>query len=696
MSASANAGPARGACPLPFDTFAGFAAGALLALSWPGAVASAPWLGWPLAALSLAWFALARAPLDGPRAFTRAVALGGLGAALLAALWNLALDFAWTPWTWVVSPLISGREVLKIWLAAHGQSIYPPPGTYPFLTTLYTPLFFVLGAGLTRLLGDPALSGMLLTALPYAGAFAVVTLWGRRETGSWAVPLAFAVLAFASVQMALAGVILRPDWLAWMLAYAGAMRFTARDAGDRPWAAALLLGAAMLTKQQTLPVFLALVTLCIWDRSLWRRCLFTACAAGALLGVAALAMQWGTGGAFLIHTLKYPASLAADPGITNWESAVPRLVRFGINHAAPLAAWAACLLAGLARRRFHALDWLLLVQVPFILRLMMTWGAADNYFWGFLPLLYLRLGVAAAAIGREGLARGAAAALLAALCLPASRGFDDPAARATPARPDLSALAREIARPDGPPWLINAEAAPLLLPREFTPRLAAFDAIETQFFERVGYWRFAGSPLHRDIVGRRFGGIILGDTFRDEQVHSVINLHYALESVPDPLYAVYRPLPGAVVEYPVPTDRPVAAEGLTLQVASIDGLDVNQSFGGFFSMTKNEKAASGHVTFSLRKPPGPAVVHVGFHPKVASFGPENLLEVDVGDPVRTLRRLGDFPGTPQDNDKDLHALPASVSFETDGEEALVRFTVRGNARLWFAPTMPLIFRVVPR
>lgn len=653
---------------------------------------------WPLAAICLAWMTmefLVQAPARPLLAFIRATSLACVGIQAVSGIAAVAQGIWETPWAFNPSGLISARETLKIWLLYHGQTIYPLPGEYPFLVTLYTPIFFVLGAALNGMLHNPVASGMILTTVPYTLLTLLLLLWIRKEGGAWTAAFLAAAAFAASREMFQAGVIIRPDWLAWLLAYCGAYLFmTSGRSTPRLVCGSLLVAAALLTKQQTFPVALGLATVWLTDRSLLRRSLTMTAATCAAVLLGGGLTQWLSGGGFLIDSLRYPVALAANPDITNWESAVPRIKQFAILNLPALMLWAGFLIHGAARRRVHWLDWLLLLHIPFLLRLLMTWGASDNYFWGFMTALYARAGIALAYLmDRHKAGPSIAAFFFAAATIMA--GSPQPH-RPTDSGAVLDKFNRDkavIARHDNgkDPILLNSELTGYYLPDAYDPRLHFFDSIESFYFELAGFWKLTGSRLESDIIARKFSTIVLGTTFINPALKDIVEYFYDKVHESE-VFSIYRPRPGDAVLYRVPTDKPLEASGLRLQVTGVEGVEVNPGFGGF-SFTRKQGSRESYVEFTLTMNSSPAAAHVIFHPKVASLGPGNEVFVEWAPEGGQFKPAFTSRGSSGDMSDRIGAFPAAFSVASPSRSVRFRFHPRGNGQIWFAPETPILFRV---
>jgi hypothetical protein len=82
---------------------------------------------------------------------------------------------------------------VKQWLA--GRPIYRPIGSYPYITSNYAPLPFLLAMAVVPLLGTTYAAGRIWTLAAIVAVMAIVLSWVRRATGRW-LPGFVAALAF--------------------------------------------------------------------------------------------------------------------------------------------------------------------------------------------------------------------------------------------------------------------------------------------------------------------------------------------------------------------------------------------------------------------------------------------------------------------------------------------------------------------
>jgi hypothetical protein len=79
-----------------------------------------------------------------------------------------------------------------------GRPIYRPIGSYPYITSNYAPLPFLLALALTPVLGITYAAGRIWTSLAVVVIGAVIVAWLRKETGHWLPAVAAALLFVGS------------------------------------------------------------------------------------------------------------------------------------------------------------------------------------------------------------------------------------------------------------------------------------------------------------------------------------------------------------------------------------------------------------------------------------------------------------------------------------------------------------------
>lgn len=584
-----------------------------------------------------------------------------------------------------VPALIDGREAVKIWLLTQGHGLYPNMQDYPFLVTLYTPLYHCLAAAIAVLgMGnDVAAAAHLVSYAGWFGLLGVMAWIIYRQAQSLffalTVPLAFAVSPYLTGYI----VHIRPDLLAWCLAFSAVGLFAAKpQTEDASWpvGTALLLTAALFTKQQSMAVCCGLATAFVVQAIRFGACLRLTLLVGGVSCAIALALQWATDGTFLAHTFLYPAKLAADPSVTNLDYAWPRLASFVRAYWGLIVICLLGLADSLRRRRLHLFDWLALVHVPFLVKLVSTWGADNNYFIGMLIILTLRAGIVLSDLAtakpdwRHAMAYGL---LLGLLPTHPFTGDRTGAAFSSFMPKELETLLKEAG--DGP-ILINAEgAAPLLAARG--QQLRFFDGTETQFFEKVGMWSFHRSRMAADIANCRFPTIILAPTFLDPEVLRAVNGAYFLAQQIS-IYSIYRPLPGkryALAEPGGPTEsvRPYSVVSLV----SSQGLEADSGFGARFT-GRAEKSEKGEAIYAVVADKPVQTARLVFYPKVSHLGPESWIEVAWSNDGVLYHPFLRYEGSALDNATALFEPRLEGAFFPKSTEFAIRLTLSGSAKLW--------------
>ncbi|QAZ67450.1 hypothetical protein C3Y92_09535 [Solidesulfovibrio carbinolicus] len=564
---------------------------------------------------------------------------------------------------------------------------------YPFLVTLYTPIYHCLAAVIALFaLGNNVVSaGHLVSYFGWLMLLIVMVWIIRRQTQNLffalTVPLAFATSPY------LTGYILhiRPDLLAWCLAFAAVGLFATRNQADNtswPVATALILTAALFTKQQTMAVCCGLATAFVVKGIRFKTCLRLTLLVGGASVVLALALHWATGGTFLMHTVWYPAKLAADPSVTNLANAWPRLLSFVRAYLGLILVSLLALADGLRRGKLHLFDWLALVHLPFLVKLVSTWGADNNYFIGMLIILTLRAGVFLADLATTMPAwrRAMAYALLLALLPLNQLPWDRTKSTFPTAMPnEVEALLEEAG--EGP-ILINAEgAAPFLA--SLGKQLRFFDGTETRFFEQVGLWSFHRSRMAADIVSRQFSAIVLTPTFLDPEVVRFVNSTYFLSKKLSNC-SIYRPRPGNQYLLTEPGGQIESVRPyLAVSLVSSSGLQAGNEFGARF-MGRAEKSERGTIIYAVTAEKSVQIARLTIYPKVPNLGSDSWVEAAWSSDGVLYHPFLRYEGSVSDNSTALFEPRLEGSFTPKSAEFTIRLTLFGSARLWTGDNTPML------
>lgn len=265
-----------------------------------------------------------------------------------------------------------------------GRPIYPDPDTdATHVPVLYTPFFYVVGAGAIAVLGESLAACRAVSILSTLVLAVLIALVARRRAGwAWGIACAGAFCGFFAASgwwFDLA----RVDML-FLACVAGAFVIIARDVTTRRLAsAAALLVAAIFTKQ--VAVFFA-ATACL---AVFLRAPRRGVALGAAIGAATLAIgAWlnaASGGQFVFFTLVAPRSHPVH---------LERLLEpWGLARAVGCLALACVAAAVAGRRRDDSVDaprgarftWALFLLAALPASLL-PWIKQGHYLNNFIPI----------------------------------------------------------------------------------------------------------------------------------------------------------------------------------------------------------------------------------------------------------------------------------------------------------------------
>lgn len=671
---------------------------AALALALIGLVVAArtgAWretLLWAAPAVALAGLAARsgrRLPVLAARLLGAAVVLYALGVLLLAgldALHQTRLPKLASP---LVTNPIEGREALKGWLVAEGQNIYPRPGGYPRLITLYPPLYYTVAATLSLATGPglacgrlAAVSGLLLLV---AALFALAR---RAAGGVW--PGLLAGLGFFVLSEADYGFECKPDTLAFGLLLATAWAFAgAREAvrnRGRLLLAGTLLAGAVLAKQQTWPLAAGCVAYAVYTLPRRRD------AAWLLLGLAGASLvAWPVchglfGPGLWEQVVAFPQRMTGLAANNSLDSALGRLGLYAARQGPLLAAYAVWLGVCLARRHLPLPDCLLLLFLPFFVRTLMWSGSDTNHFL-FVSAVCV-LGVASLAgqclSGSPG-ARFAGVlalcALLPGLLTPAVPGLAD----VTPSlesRETVRRIRDTLAGIPGP-VLMDAEGAYLFAGQPDFSRLRLYDAFETDMYDRLGLAPILDSVMAEDIRQRRVARFVDSQVFISQDLLSLLAVYYEPAERVD-RYAFYKPRPeSGIVAMPV-ADRVARRDG-ALSAQVVDARNA-RNWGRYIQ--PEDPTAPLVLVYEVVADAPMAEAYAGFCPRLT--GPDQTFTVaattEDGRDLGTARyAYGDFPPSGEG-----FANLSRLAFRPGTDRFRVVFTLTGAAELWLDPAHPLV------
>lgn len=617
--------------------------------------------------------------------------------ALAAGVLAQGLEFA----AGLAAPLavnpIEGREAYKAWLLALGGNLYAGPAQGPDIRiTLYGPLYYVLAALAERLLGPGLLPARLVSLAAAAALLAAIFALVRRETGSKAAATVAACALFAAPLYEY-GRFARPDMTAWAFFFLAAWAFSRALDAPRPTRglalAALLAVAALLAKQQTWPPLFGLFLY----GALRRRMKATAAFAAITLVVGAaafFAIDAATGGGFHAQSFDFPRRMAGLTDLNRNAFALERLRVFAALHWPDLLLAAGLLLSAALTRRVTCIEPVLLACLAPLFVVLRWTGAEYNHFLPVVILAKAGGGVLLARLWRlphPAFARAPAAALVLALLAAPPEALGPHAARlaadnATRAA-HLAALRRDTDALPGPA-LADAEAAYVFLgapPRNVT----AYDAFETNIFERLGLLRPEATALAQGIRDRRFALALTTPTFQPKALTTLLELYYR----PAPTAAgptLWRPRPEtALLGITAPHGRGNTASqaGIAVTAQTAGSLEEKPGF-----VTADGREGPGTFAVDIRSDRPLTRLGTTFFARLNRKEPAASMCLEAEDAAGNRSVLWEEKGgtgngwDPEPGVRTDVAVPEALLART---RRLV-FTLRGPAQLWLGPARPLL------
>ncbi len=238
--------------------------------------------------------------------------LGALWALALAGLAYLTGLTLWLGATGLFFPYQldygEGTHLHYVRQLSLGRPIYRPIGTYPFITSNYAPLPFLLALALTPFLGMTYAAGRIWTLLAVLATAAVILVWLWKKTGRWLPAVAAVLLFVGSPYIYHWAPLFRVDLIGLALTLGGLFAVylaIPRQAGEKMerhkryllWLAVVLFVAALYAKQSFIfaPAAALVYLFFFVDR---RQAVLMAAAIGLLGGGLFVAINALTGGSF--------------------------------------------------------------------------------------------------------------------------------------------------------------------------------------------------------------------------------------------------------------------------------------------------------------------------------------------------------------------------------------------------------------
>lgn len=217
---------------------------------------------------------------------------------------------------------IEGQSVDTIARAHQGLPIYAAP-TLEYTALLYTPLYYYISSAVAWLTGMDFIAGRSVSFLASLGIASVFWRWIHKEGGTW--QHACVAIGLFAASYKLSGRwfdLARVDTTALYLLCEGLYRLRFASAYSQSIIAGVLLSAAYFTKQTTLGMSLAMLSLAVTLKP-WQGL----CAAGAALIVFIIGnayLEYSTDGWYSFFTLRVPMGHNSDEAkwVSFWRTDV--------------------------------------------------------------------------------------------------------------------------------------------------------------------------------------------------------------------------------------------------------------------------------------------------------------------------------------------------------------------------------------
>ena len=583
---------------------------------------------------------------------------------------------------------IEGREAVKAWLMRQGQNIYASLTGYPFLITLYPPLYYAASAGMTLVAGPGLLAAKLASLAGLGLMLAMLFALARRATGSHFLAL-FAPLVLFLTPEATCGFLCKPDTLAFGFVLAACFLYEGA-AADGPGASRALAASAVcmvlatFTKQQTWPLAICFpaygLTVAGLRRRLPRFLLWAVLAATVLAGGFLLY----AGKEVFLQTVVFPGRMTSLANHNRMATAQSRLGEYAASHAWLLAVYAGWLLLCLRRRRLPLPDLLALASLPALVRVLAWSGSDINHYLFFTAAACLgAVRLAAACLTGPAPAMGLGLLFLAGF-QPAILDLG-PFTRAdfTPkpeAAAQYAAVLTTVAATPGT-TLMDAEGAYPFLGRPEFSRLRLFDAFETDLYDLLGLLPLLDSPIADDIRARRFDLVADSNVILSAKLMALLPYFYVPERrIANYTFHVRRP-EQAIVLIPEADGAARDNGGLTVALTRTENIKHFPSHLEGADMAKPYR-----LVYEIRAQSAPQAVAVTVFPRILAPGGEVIVACDDGGGEREVARSG-FDDTKRsgegwDNRREATFTPGTDRFK-------VVLTVTPQAELWFDAVHPL-------
>lgn len=591
--------------------------------------------------------------------------------------------------------LTDGAQVVKIWLFKHGINIYPPNNKYQYLVSIYTPGYYLLATAVDFVLDNTYLSALVVNGISLTVICSTIVLWTYRESRTTLVGFLAVVGYLSNPAMTISIVSIRPDLMAWAFALSGAYLFFTRTQGSRwQYAAAILIGVSVFIKQQVAAILIGCVSTWLISWPSWRKCLTLLLLSGTICAAIFVGVQHFTDGGFLTHVLLYPLAMAKNSSVSTWSNAEPRLINFARSNSGILLAILAIIIRDVIRRKFHPLNWMILVHIPFVVRLLMHWGAADNYYWGILALMYSRIGCYLCEYrtnNNRWILQTCPILLLLFSTTPSYSALMSQISAPKAQNETVNTLPGIIEAAGYRNVLINSEAGSAVLKTAKHVAFTFFDGFDLFFFERSNLWKGYESQLFEDIRNRKYDAVVVGSSFVAPPFYWNLHDSYTI-SASIGSTKVCTPLEGRLIKFSVPTNELILQEGLSLTLEDITGSYVSSSHNAF-SITKHESSQEATFIFKLESVNTMHSVRVSLAPLVKHLGDGNMITAEWSRDKHSYSPTYIHKGSPDDDKKGLFDARSEFTFYPDSHIIYLKFILHGSGQLWFSRDYPISFLV---
>lgn len=581
---------------------------------------------------------------------------------------------------------MEGREAVKAWLVSQGVDIYSELSGYPYLVTLYGPVYYLLLSVCPGLAAHPLAVGRTISLVCYAlvSLLCLVYTWKNARS-----VLAVAVLSlfFAGFPLYGWGYAVKPDMLAWLAALAGLLVLAwPGQRSHAGWGVAACAGTcfalAAFTKFQSVAAPVAgLAWLILSGRAVLA--LRVALVAALLWGVSCVAAQMITHGQFVRQTILFPAYFSRLEAFNSYAVAARRFLGILADH------WSLASVAvlGMAVRRVARAGWFLetcLAVFSLTAFFALKWhGSASNNFIGMFFVMCLLAGDFVGRLPLETPAGRMAGvlALLALVTFPShfALKWDRP-------QPNLTRLTalRSLPRLTSAPLLVSTEAASSYIGLYSLEKLKLFDAFELKFYGGFSGFDFLESSIASDIKNRRCGFIVDDRPEAPPAFRHLARVFYETHSTWDAM-PVLAPRQGDVLIL----NSLQSVENFGDSTVALAGVENVRQVGDILEPALPGRAAFVRVVLTLR--PGAGQVGLRYFPGI--LGLNSAVEAEVSDDEIHWRPWFSYDTVIGFNEQFWGDSPQEAFIRPESGKLHVRLNLRGHARLWLSAESPMAFYV---